>query len=69
MHCSPLEELLLWPIVKAPGLVIRDGVKETNYDTDNYTDDVKEVIREGVRTSHPRQYVGEIIIDKVIFIV
>ena len=47
-------------------LVIRDGVKETNYDTDNYTDDVKEVIREGVRTSHPRQYVGEIIIDKVI---
>jgi Icc-related predicted phosphoesterase len=41
-------------------------VKETNYDTDNYTDDVKEVIREGVRTSHPRQYVGEIIIDKVI---
>lgn len=30
-------------------LVIRDGVKETNYDTDNYTDDVKEVIREGVK--------------------
>ena len=45
-------------------LVIRDGVKETNYDTDNYTDDVKEVIREGVRTSHPRQYVGEKMIDK-----
>jgi len=47
-------------------LVIRDGVKETNYDTDNYTDDVKEVIREGVRTSHPRQFVGENIIDKII---
>jgi hypothetical protein len=45
-------------------LVIRDGVKETNYDTDNYTDDVNEVIREGVRTSHPRQYVGEKMIDK-----
>jgi hypothetical protein len=41
-------------------------VKETNYDTDNYTDDVKEVIREGVRTSHPRQYVGGDIVDKVI---
>ena len=47
-------------------LVIRDGVKETNYDTDNYTDDVNEVIREGVRTSHPRQYVGGDIVDKVI---
>jgi len=68
---------------------LQNGVKETNYDTDNYTDDVKEVIREGVKeTSHrqfiktydvidgvikngvkssiPRQYVGENIIDKII---
>jgi hypothetical protein len=46
--------------------VLQNGVKETNYDTDNYTDDVNEVIREGVRTSHPRQYVGGDIVDKVI---
>jgi hypothetical protein len=45
---------------------LQNGVKETNYDTDNYTDDVNEVIREGVRTSHPRQYVGGDIVDKVI---
>jgi len=37
-------------------LVIRDGVKETNYDTDNYTDDVKEVIREGVKETSHRQF-------------
>jgi predicted peroxiredoxin len=94
-------------------VVLDNGVKETNYDTDNYTDDVKEVIREGVKktlsglhipgaemdvnhiiengvkitaplesreytgdidevlgngvkTSHPRQYVGEDIVNKVI---
>ena len=34
-------------------------MKKTYHDTDNYTDDVDEVIREGVRTSHPRQYVGK----------
>jgi len=45
---------------------LQNGVKETNYDTDNYTDDVNEVIREGVRTSHQRQYVGGDIVDKVI---
>ena len=45
---------------------LQNGVKETNYDTDNYTDDVNEVIREGVSTSHPRQYVGGDIVDKVI---
>ena len=45
---------------------LQNGVKETNYDTDNYTDDVNEVIREGVKTSHPRQYVGGDIVDKVI---
>ena len=31
------------------GDIIENGVKETNYDTDNYTDDVNEVIREGVK--------------------
>jgi hypothetical protein len=46
--------------------VLQNGVKETNYDTDNYTDDVNEVIREGVRTSHPRQYVDKKMVDKVI---
>ena len=45
---------------------LQNGVKKTYHDTDNYTDDVKEVIREGVRTSHPRQYVVEKMIDKVI---
>ena len=29
--------------------IVENGVKETNYDTDNYTDDVNEVIREGVK--------------------
>ena len=45
---------------------LQNGVKETNYDTDNYTDDVKEVIREGVKSSNPLQYVGGDIIDKII---
>jgi hypothetical protein len=45
---------------------LQNGVKKTYHDTDNYTDDVKEVIREGVRTSRPRKYVGENIIDKII---
>lgn len=38
-------------------LVIRDGVKETNYDTDNYTDDVKEIIREGVKKTLSGLYI------------
>jgi hypothetical protein len=46
--------------------VIDNGVKETKNAKGNYIDDVKEVIKEGVRTSHPRQYVGEEMIDRVI---
>jgi hypothetical protein len=42
-------------------LVIRDGVKETNYDTDNYTDDVKEVIREGVKETKTPGKDGDIL--------
>jgi hypothetical protein len=41
--------------------VIQDGVKETNYDTDNYTDDVKEVIREGVKETKTPGKDGDIL--------
>ena len=48
-------------------LVIRDGVKITSpLQSCEYTGDIDEVLGDGVRTSHPRQYVGENIIDKII---
>ena len=36
-------------------------MKETNYDTDNYTDDVKEVIREGVKETKTPGKDGDIL--------
>jgi hypothetical protein len=46
--------------------VIQDGVKETNYDTDNYTDDVKEVIREGVKETKGHGFEQQNIIDDIV---
>ena len=41
--------------------IVENGVKETNYDTDNYTDDVKEVIREGVKETKTPGKDGDIL--------
>jgi len=47
--------------------IIENGVKITTpLESREYTGDIDEVLGNGVRTSHPRQYVGEDIIDKVI---
>jgi len=44
---------------------IENGVKEI-YEYKGFRGDVKDVIQDGVRSSTPRQYVGEDIIDKII---
>ena len=41
--------------------VIQDGVKKTYHDTDNYTDDVNEVIREGVKETKTPGKDGDIL--------
>jgi hypothetical protein len=47
--------------------VIQDGVKITSpLQSREYTGDIDEVLGNGVKTSHPRQYVGGDIVDKVI---
>jgi hypothetical protein len=46
---------------------LQNGVKITSpLQSREYTGDIDEVLRNGVRDSHPRQYVGGDIIDKVI---
>jgi hypothetical protein len=47
--------------------VLDNGVKITaSLQSREYTGDIDEVLGDGVKTSHPRQYVGENIIDKII---
>jgi hypothetical protein len=48
-------------------IVIQDGVKMTSkLESREYTGDIDDALENGVKSSNPRQYVGEDIIDKVI---
>ena len=55
-------------LILETNLVIRDGVKETNHvDVMKFFDNkMEDTLENGVKSSRPRQYVGENIIDKII---
>ena len=55
-------------LILETNLVIRDGVKETNHvDVMKFFDNkIEDTLENGVKSSTPRQYVGENIIDKII---
>ena len=55
-------------LILETNLVIRDGVKETNHvDVMKFFDNkMEDTLENGVKSSTPRQYVGENIIDKII---
>ena len=55
-------------LILETNLVIRDGVKETNHvDVMKFFDNkMEDTLKNGVKSSIPRQYVGENIIDKII---
>ena len=55
-------------LILETNLVIRDGVKETNHvDVMKFFDNkMEDALENGVKSSRPRQYVGENIIDKII---